>query len=124
MSQEGKIMITMMFTAGPEDTAEGDKLFAGHAKWMEETHHKDGELELLRYNIAKGPEYTVALDPSSEPTGNTIYTLCEVYKNPEGLMDHWKQAQETWADFGAIMEWSAKVKLSVMHGSPIAYSLW
>ena len=124
MSQKGNTMITMMFTAGPEATAEGDRLFASHAKWMEESHQRDGELALLRYNVAKGPEYSNSLDPSSDPTGNTIYTLCEVYANPEGLMDHWKQGQENWVDFGALMEWAGTVKLTVMHGSPIEHSLW
>ena len=124
MSQKGKIMITMMFTAGPQDTAEGNRILASHARWMEGSHHREGELALLNYNIAQGPEYSNALDPSSSPTGNTIFTLCEVYENPEGLMDHWKQAQENWEDFGAMMEWAGKVNLKVMHGVPVEHSLW
>lgn len=117
-------MLAMTFIAGPENTAEGNRLFASHAKWMEETHYKDGDLALMSYNVAQGTEFSVALDPSSTPTGNTIFTVCEVYKTPEGLGDHWKRAAETWADFGAMMEWCGKIKVTVMHGAPIEYSLW
>jgi hypothetical protein len=124
MSQKGSTMITMMFTAGPEAIAEGDRIFASHAKWMKKTHARHGELALLRYNVAKGPEHSNPLDPSSTTTGNTIFTLYEVYKNPEGLEDHWKQAPESWLDFDAMMDWASKVKLTVMHGSAIEHSLW
>ena len=124
MSQKGKTMITMMFTAGSDQVAEGDRIFASHAKWMEKTHHRDGDLALLQYNVAKGPEYNTPLDPLSGTTGNMIFTLYEVYNKPEGLADHWKRAQENWEDFGAIMAWSGKVKLVVMHGVPVVHSLW
>lgn len=113
-----------MFTAGPESTAEGDTLFASHARWMEKTHHKDGKLALLNYNFAKGPEFTNPLDPSSNQTRNTVYVINEVYENPEGLADHWKQGQENWSDFSAFMTWAAKVKVTVMHGGPVEHSLW
>jgi hypothetical protein len=124
MSQIGNTMITMIFVANPENQAEGERIFASHAKWMKESHHKNGELEMLSYNVAKSAEFSNPLDPSSSPTGNTIYTVCEIYKNPEGLTDHWKQGQETWIDFGALMTWIGKVKFTIMHGSPIQYSLW
>ncbi|UQD56520.1 hypothetical protein [Flavobacterium sp. K5-23] len=124
MSQKGNTMITMMFTAGPDAIAEGDRIFASHAKWMKKTHARNGELALMRYNVAKGPEHSNPLDPSSTTTGNTTFTLYEVYKNPEGLEDHWKQAQESWLDFNSMMEWAATVKLTVMHGSTIEHSLW
>ncbi|HLG41324.1 MAG TPA: hypothetical protein VI461_16715 [Chitinophagaceae bacterium] len=116
-------MFTMMFIAGPENKAEGDRIFASHAKWMEKTHHKDGELAMFSYNVAKNDEYTNPMDPTSEPTGNTIFTVNEVYKSPAGMADHWKQAPD-WADFGALMSWADKVKFTMMHGSPIEYSLW
>lgn len=124
MAQKGNTMITMVFTVGPADVSEGDRIFTSHAKWMEKTHHKDGELEMLSYNVAKGIEYVNPLDPSSKPTGNVIFSLCEVYKKPEGLADHWKQGQETWEDFNAMMSWATKGKLTVMHGVPIIHSLW
>lgn len=124
MSQKGNIMFTVMFIADTDNKAEGDRLFASHAKWMEKTHHKDGELAMLSYNIAKNEEYTNPMDPTSEPTGNTIFTLNEVYENPAGMADHWKQAEANWDDFGALMAWTDKVKFTLMHGSPIQYSLW
>lgn len=124
MSQKGNTMITMMFVAGADQVAEGERIFASHAKWMEKTHHRDGNLALLQYNVAKSPEFNNPLDPSSGTTGNTVYTLYEVYKTPEGIADHWKQGQETWEDFGEIMVWAGKVKLTVMHGTPVMYSLW
>lgn len=124
MSQKGNTMITMMFTVEPEAMAEAQRIFASHAKWMKKTHARNGELALMRYNVAKAPEYANSLDPTSKPTGNTIYTLYEVYKTPEGLEDHWKQAKESWLDFGAMMEWSKNAKPVVMHGAPIEHSLW
>lgn len=124
MSQKGNTMISMMFTAGADQVAEGERIFASHAAWMEKTHHRDGELALLQYNVAQSPEFNNPLDPSSGTTGNTIYTIYEVYKTPEGIADHWKQGQESWEDFGALMAWVGKVKLTIMHGSPVMYSLW
>ncbi len=124
MSQKGNTMITMTFISGPENNAEGDRIFASHASWMKESHHREGELKMLSYNIAKGPEFTNPLDPTSQLTGNTIFTVCEVYENPEGLADHWKQGEANWADFGALINWINKVKFTIMHGSPIQHSLW
>src|SRR5207249_2196687 len=36
---------------------------------------RDGELALLLYNVVKGPELSIPMDPSSAPTGNTNFTL-------------------------------------------------
>lgn len=123
MSHEGATQITFIFTAGPEQVAEGDRIFASHAKYMEKSHHRDGELELLRYNVVKGPELSNPLDPSSEPTENTNYVLVEVYANPAGLADHWKNAGN-WDDFQAFVNWASAVKVCVLHGSPVVHSLW
>ena len=124
MSHKGKTQISFIFTAPPDLVAEGDRIFASHAAWMEKTHHRDGELALLLYNVVKGPELSIPMDPSSAPTGNTNFTLTEVYANPAGLADHWKQGAESWQDFNAVMAWAGKVKVSVLHGSPVTYSLW
>ncbi len=56
MSTIGKTQITITFISPTEHVAEGDRIFASHAKWMEETHHRTGELAMLRYNIIKGPK--------------------------------------------------------------------
>ncbi len=124
MSHEGKTQIAFIFTATPDLVAEGDRIFASHAAWMAKTHHREGELALLLYNVVKGPELSNPLDPSSEPTGNASFVLTEVYENPAGLQDHWKQGAESWEDFAAFMEWAGKVKVVTLHGSPVIHSLW
>jgi hypothetical protein len=124
MSHKGKTQIGFIFTVAPDLVAEGDRFFASHAAWMEKTHHREGELALLLYNVVKGAELSNPLDPSSAPTGNTNFTLTEVYATPAGLEDHWKQSAENWQDFNALMEWAGKVKVAVLHGSPVIHSLW
>ena len=52
------------------------------------------------------------------------YERWERYATPAGLEDHWKQGAESWEDFGAFMEWAGKVKVAVLHGSPVIHSLW
>ena len=123
MSQLGKTQITFIFTATPDQVAEVDRIFASHADWMEKTHHRDGELALLNYNVVKGPEIENPLDPSSGPTGNTNFVLTEVYENPQGLAEHWNTAG-TWADFDAFVAAAGDLKVTVLHGSPVVHSLW
>jgi len=125
MSHKGKVQITFIFTAPPELVEEGDKLFESHALWMASSHPRSGDLALLRYNVVKGPELSIALDPSSEPTGNTSFVLMEVYETSAGVADHWRMgAGGDWKDFPAFMEWAQKVKVEVLHGSPVVHSLW
>ena len=124
MSHQGKTQITFVFTVGPHQVDEGDRIWASHAKWMEQTHHRDGELALLSYNVVKGPELSNPLDPSSEPTANTCFVLSEVYENPAGLADHWQQAAEGFEDFSAFVEWASNADVAVLHGSPVVHSLW
>ena len=124
MSHKGKTQVTFIFTASPDLAAEGDRIFASHAAWMEKTHHRDGQLALLVYNVVKGAELSNPLDPSSSPTSNTNFVVTEVYESPAGLEDHWKQGAEGWEDFAAFLEWAGKVKVAVLHGSPVIHSLW
>jgi hypothetical protein len=124
MSQRGKTQITFIFTVPPDQVSEGDRIFANHAKWMEETHYRDGDKALLTYNVVKGPELSNPVDPSSEPTRNTCLVLTEVYETPAGLEDHWKKAAEGFEDFDAFLEWTGKVTVTVLHGSPVVHSLW
>ncbi len=124
MAHKGKTQISFIFTVPADLVAEGDRIFASHAAWMERTHHREGELALLLYNIVKGAESSNPLDPSSEPTGNTIFTITEVYATPAGLEDHWKQGAESWEDLGAYIEGAGTVKVAVWHGSPVVHSLW
>jgi hypothetical protein len=124
MSHKGKTQITFIFTAKPDQVAEGDRLFTSHAAWMEKTHHRDGDLALLLYNVVKGSELSNSLDPSSAPTDNKCFVLTEVYQSPAGLADHWKQGSENWQDFKAFVAWASSVKVAVLHGSPVIQSLW
>ena len=124
MSQKGKTQLAVNFTVSRDLVGEGDRIFASHAAWMAKTHYREGELALLLYSVVKGAEQSNPLDPSSEPTGNTSFVLTEVYENPAGLDDHWRQAAESWEDFDAFMEWASKVKVTTLHGSPVIHSLW
>ena len=124
MSHEGKTQVTFIFTVPPSQITEGDRIFASHAAWMNATHHRDGELAVLSYNVAKGPELSNPLDPSSPPTENTCIVLTEVYETPAGLADHWKRGADSWADFGAFLAWASGLNVAVLHGSPVIHSLW
>ena len=124
MSHEGSTQLTIIFTATPDLVAEGDRLFASHASWLAASHHREGELALLRYNVGKGPELSNPLDPSSEPTGNTLYVLLEVYAGQAGLDDHWQQGSTNWQDFGAFVEWAGKTNPAAIHAGQVVHSLW
>ena len=124
MSHKGKTQLTFIFRATPELVGEGDRLFESHANWMAESHHREGELALLRYNVVKGPEPSNPIDPTSDSTGNTNFVLMEVYETPAGLADHWKQGMENWADFNAFVSWANSCKVTTVQGSEVIHSLW
>lgn len=125
MSHLGKQQLTIVFKAtSPELVIEGDRIFESHAAWMAESHHREGELALLLYNVSKGPEFANPLDPSAGTTGSTFFVLTEVYESEAGVADHWKMGAETWPDFGAMVEWMDKCETWVVHGCPVAHSLW
>ena len=124
MAQKGKTQLTIIFTATPDLVAEGDRIFTAHAEWMARSHHKDGKLALLSYNVVKGPELSNALDPSSAPTDNTSFVLDEVYETQAGLDDHWRMGSQEWSEFGAFVSWASKCKVTALHGSPVIQSLW
>ena len=124
MSHKGKTQLTFVFNVAPELVADGDRILASHAAWMEKSHHRDGELALLLYNVVKGAEVSNPLDPSSAPTGKTTFTVTEVYETPAGLADHWRMGAEDWEDFGALMDWIGKIEFTVLHGSEVIASLW
>ncbi|MCZ6879383.1 MAG: hypothetical protein O7G29_14720 [Acidobacteria bacterium] len=72
MSHQGKVQISIIFTATPDLVEQGDQIFESHAQWMAESHHREGEKALLQYNVSKGAELSNPLDPSSAPTGNLL----------------------------------------------------
>jgi hypothetical protein len=123
MSNLGKTHIIIMWTVGPADVAEGDRIFASHAEWIK-GHPRQGDTALLSYSISKGPELANPLDPNSAPTGNTIFVLDEFYESPAGVPRHWEDAIANWKDLGAIVEWSAKGKVATLHSGTAVQALW
>ena len=124
MASEGKSHLLITFVATPDKVGEMDRLVSSHAKWMAETHHRDGSKALLNYNFSKGPELANPLDPGSEPTGNTRYVLDEIYESPDGIADHWQQAQSSWDDFRAMVELIGSSSPQSLHAGEITASLW
>jgi hypothetical protein len=121
-----------MWTVGPDDVAEGDRLFEGHGKWMT-GHSRAGDAALRSYSISKGPELSNPLDPDSSPTGNTIFVLDEFYESPAGPVEHWRLARssdpaEGWPDVlradPGLIEWSARAKVCTLHSGTVVQALW
>lgn len=129
MSEMGKSHIVIMWTVGPDDVTEGDRLFDIHAKWMT-GHTREGPTALRSYTISKGPELTNPLDPDSPPTGNTIFVLDEFYESPSGPVEHWRLARspdptESWPEnLHALIPWSAKTKVCTLHSGVVVQDLW
>ena len=124
MSQSGKIQLVILITATPEQALEGQRIFQSHIGWMNRTHHRDGEKALLNYNLSTAPELSNPMDPNSAPTGNTNFVLTEVYESMAGVEDHFNQAQESWDNFPAFVNWLGACKSSVVPAAVIEHSLW
>jgi len=124
MSHMGKSHLIIMFTVGPEDVAEGDRIFANHAEWMK-GHPREGDTALLDYTISKSAELSNPLDPSSEPTGNTIFVIDEYYESPAGVAAHW-QASAEWPEMSsAAADWFGKAKSIVtLNDGTVVQALW
>ena len=123
MANLGKSHIIIMWTVSADQEAEGDRLFASHAEWMK-GHPREGAEALLSYSISKGPELANPLDPTSDPTGNLIYILDEIYQSEAGIPRHWKDATDNWQDLGALVAWSGKGTVATMHNGTVTQSLW
>src|SRR3954467_7008291 len=106
MAHMGQSHLVIMYTVGPEDVAEGDRIFASHAEWMK-GHTREGDEALLEYSISKGPELSNPMDPSSNPTGKTIFVIDEYYASPAGIARHWQDAGENRPDMTAPGAWRA-----------------
>jgi hypothetical protein len=124
MAQQGKIQLTYVILAPPNQVAEGDRIFKSHAPWMASSHHRGGDKALLTYNVSKGPELSNPFDSSSKPTGNTCFILSEVYDSEGGVKDHFQQAMTNWKDFPALVAWLGKCKVYGLPAAPIFNSLW
>lgn len=124
MSHKGKIQLLITFVVSPDQVPEVDRLAASHGSWMAQTHHREGDKALLTYNFSKGPELSNPLDPGSEPTGNTRYVLNEIYESEAGIVDHWQQAQASWADFSEFAGIVGNSNPKSLHAGKIEQSLW
>ena len=83
-----------------------------------------GPQSVAQLRLLEGAELANPLDPGSEATGNTRYVLNEIYESPDGIADHWQQAQASWADFGAMVEMIASCNPQSLHTGEVAASLW
>ncbi len=124
MAHKGKIQLTFVIVAPPDQVEEGERLFRTHGPWMEATHHREGDKALLSYNVSKTPELSNPMDPNSAPTGNTCFILDEIYETEAGVADHFQQAQASWQDFSALGEWLEKCTITGVSAAPIINSLW
>ena len=118
MSHMGKSHLVVMFTVGPDDVAEGDRIFASHGEWMK-GHTREGDEALLEYSISKGPE----LSNPMEPTGKTIFVIDEYYASPAGIARHWQDAADNWSDMAAALAWSAKGTVATLHNGTAVQAL-
>jgi hypothetical protein len=121
---KGKTQLLITWVVRPDQVSEMDRLVESHGSWMAKTHSRDGANALLSYDLSKGPELENALNPGSESTGNTRYVLSEVYETPEGIANHWRLSQDSWSDFGAMVEMLSSCDTQTLHGGSIAQSLW
>jgi hypothetical protein len=115
MSSKGTSHLVIMFTVGPDDVAEGDRIFASHGEFMKR-HPREGDMALLDYSISKGPELSNPMDASSEPTGNTIFVVDERYESPAGIARHWQDTTDNWAEMSsAAPAWFDKATIVTLH---------
>jgi hypothetical protein len=124
MTHIGHSHLVIMFTVGPDDVAEGDRIFASHGEWMK-GHPREGDVALLGYTVSKGPELSNPMDPNSEPTGNTIFVLDEHYESPAGIARHWQDAMDNWPEMSsAAPAWFAKATIVTLHNGTAVQALW
>lgn len=124
MARKGKVLLNYVIVAPEDAVEEGKRLFASHNPWMERTHHREGDKALVSYDVAIAPELSNPFDPDSEPTGRTVFVLTEVYETGAGVDDHFRQADESWEDFPALVEWLGRCEVRGFPVGRIVNSLW
>ena len=124
MSHKGKIQLTFLIVAPPDQVVEGDRIFRSHGPWMEATHHRKGDKALLSYNLSKAPELSNPLDSNSALTGNTCFILSEIYETEAGVADHFEMSESSWQDFPALIQWLEKCTVTGLPAAKIVNSLW
>ncbi|PIR83884.1 hypothetical protein COU18_01875 [Candidatus Kaiserbacteria bacterium CG10_big_fil_rev_8_21_14_0_10_51_14] len=124
MAYKGNVQLTFIIDAPNDLVAEGDRLFATHAAWMEKTHYREGENALYVYNVSKAPVLSNPMDITSAPTNRTNFVLMEIYESDAGVLDHYAQAQASWEEFQNFVAWLEKCDVSIVSSAPIVHSLW
>jgi hypothetical protein len=123
MSHMGESHLIIMFTVGPDDVAEGDRIFASHGEFMK-GHPREGDVALVDYTVSKGPELSNPMDPSSEPTGNTTFVIDERYASPAGIARHWQDTTDNWPEMSsAAPAWFAKATIVTLHNGTVVQAL-
>ena len=124
MANEGKIQLSYVMVCSSEHVEEGKRLFRTHGPWMESTHPRHGSNALLSYNVSIAPELSNPMDAASEPTGRTVFVLSEIYESEDGVVNHFEEAQASWSDFPALVEWIGKCDVAGVPAARIVNSLW
>lgn len=120
--KEGYHQLTIAVTTGPQNVADGDRLWDSHHAYIRRSHRPF----LVAYSLSEGPELRNALDPTSAPTGNTTYVLNECYRTSADIIEHWAKTSTEWQDFGAIISWMQRPGTTVvtLHDGVVRNSLW
>lgn len=112
----GKAQFFVAFRCPAEHEAEGDRVFAQHAAWMERTHPKDGDEALLQYTVSK----------NHDDDGNVQYLLAEVYETTAGVENHSRLAHEDEEDSGfqSLLAFADKCETIGWGAADLVHSLW
>ena len=88
-----------------KDNAEQvEKIISAHAAFMKENHSlDDSKIQVIHYYVSKSEEFENLADPSEGTTGNMLYTINEVYVQPEGIGQHMEAAM-AWDGIQDFME--------------------
>jgi hypothetical protein len=72
MSHRGKSHVVIMFTVGPDDVAEGDRIFASHGEWMP-GHPREGwppPATLGRHRLTNHPIFGSCVADTNSSVGS------------------------------------------------------
>jgi len=118
---KGCIGFHVGFVVPNNDTSRMESFLETHEKFMNETHHVDGNVEpiVLCYAVLKSPELNNPLDPTSGETGNTLYGITEIYNGPEGAAAHMNLGQKRESMFSELVALTNEYCVCGILGAPI-----
>ena len=110
----GKAQFFVAFKCPPEHEAEGDRIFAQHAEWMERTHPRDGDKALLQHTVSK----------AHDDAGNALFLLAEVYETKAGIDNH-RDLARTDAHHDPFIAWAFdRCQTIGWSDAEVLHSLW